>query len=281
MLSLLLGVSCKEKDKSVLHKVSKKWYYDRNVWRVVIRFTNTDVVLPYKIKQHFKARWMCRNVLCKGEQIMYTDKKSIMILTTNNKVALILPDWHEIDKAEWLNDKQLLLNASGEVLIYQFDKDKTTLGKIDVCDRAYSITIKHGISAWISMNKLYISNAKFDCKPVVYNLDSPHGTFIHRIAIDSNRLIYVAYKDYIKIYSRSGARHQLNINKDITTQSDIKCILIHNDTLHVADNNGCIRAYTLDGKLLSRLKLNTVFTSMCITPLGSLAVSDMGRIFVV
>jgi hypothetical protein len=274
MLSLLLGTRTRT-NKCCIHKVSKEWYYDHNVWKVVLHYGIENTVrLPYAVRRTFKTPNGCNCVLSSGNKVMYIRGYKSELCNLDGTPAPIIPDALYIRNASWITDNRLMCNtAAGDMVVYQFDKRAVTT--IEKRKYTFDVTVRDNTSIWINSGTLHISDESFKQEPITQYVGPFCNSQIHCTAIDSKGLIYVGIQSYISVHSKTSLLYLIQVNKIVIY------ILIHGDILHVACADKCVRAYTLEGKCISTIRLKNQPISMCVTNSGELIIVDEYEVTVV
>jgi hypothetical protein len=281
MLSLLIGTRKRDND-SCIYKASKEWYYDRNVWKVVLEFgIHKCVSLPYTVKKQHKLVYSCLNVLHINDRPAYIERRDHMLYYMDG-TPVGGPEYLKIENATWIHGNgssgssggdgnKLLVNTyKGDVYIYRFNGNKVNKRRIRECKNASHVTLKGDTLVWLSPLALHISNARSSRKCITHYVDH-FPNCRRRIAIDTGGLIYVAIpSDRVAIYK--GDKHLYDII--LLVESPISYILIHCDILHVLTSGGTLIAFTLKGELISSHFFKVPCTSMCTTSKGELLLSD-------
>jgi hypothetical protein len=294
MLHLLLGTRT-HNEKCLLFKASKEWYYDSNVWKVVLEFGIYSIKLPYKVKEscvlHMKdIIHTPAGVMGCGRLTSYFYRLSPQY---DNIKMVQLPERTSVSKIAWLyGDGTIMPDTSTGtgginssilcVLEYNRVLLRVKLNKPNcdahsgITNNVYYLTGGRSIVAWIRFGGLYYTGKLgLDIYRVceVWGIQHLDGPEYHLMAIDDEDLVYIVNSGFIKVYNVKCGEGPIRTMiledplKSGNTHVIPVYILIHQGVLHTWSKDKVLRAYTLGGELISRWSLDTLkdtkFTGTC------------------
>jgi hypothetical protein len=286
MLALLVGTSgTRERErgiKSPIQKVTKEWYYDHNVWKVVLQFgIHACVALPYRIKKQHLIVDQCQSVFHVNNRPAYLRTRDFKPFYIDG-TEVPIPGYLGVEYAEWISGNDsgsgelLITTCRGNVYICKFNGthplERVTKRRIRECGPVVEVTSRGDILAWVSRQtlSLHISSRHCNVNHIIHH-NRRFPSCRRRVAIDSKGLIYVAtaYKS-ARVYYGSEFLYDI----ELPIESHASYIVIFSDTIHVLCSNGTLVACTLKGELLSSYHFEVAPTSMCVTDKGELLLSN-------
>jgi hypothetical protein len=290
MLSLLLGTLHGKKDKSSLYKVSKEWYYDRNVWKVVYQYDCLNLL------SIVDPPYLCHHITVHEDDIFYTSciSKVIRCLTDETKNT-ILPYKQSIKSISCISATKILLNktyitanlrAVFELTVGVHD------GGMCVCPSSVDIrnvAVGKDFIVWMDgLSLVVVSKAtdSFSWTRVFKDDTRVTDVSCQCLAVDDDNLIYVAtLKGEIEVCDSEGhlkRSFKLSVRVCIPRHPDLVynyvVMVIHDSKLVVYTNDCYIRVYTVYGKLIQEYYIGAKVWNM-VSHRGYLLASFNGKIY--
>jgi hypothetical protein len=301
MLHLLLGTRTREV-KCSLKKTSKEWYYDPNVWKVVLEF-GIGVRLPYKMRECTRLSF---------RHIVSTPDGLVVCGNLGTAIYNLLPGYtcaRRTSLSEITTFHNVTWTGTGSGNLLCVLKDNRVLCNIKpdgkcvemyingIVDKVYYLTSVGNIVAWVRDSMLFVLVKSTSTVRAIADMngDIDLRDKSHLVAITRREVIYIVMSGgAVGVYDRTGLAGTITLKDPIPTRSDTivrpTYVIIHDNILHTCGDDMYLRAYTLSGELISRHYLNAFgtangvplfksITSMCVHD-GKLLVSDGIRLAV-
>jgi hypothetical protein len=302
MLPLLLGTLTREV-KCSLQKVTKEWYYDRSIWRVVDLFISNQVLLPYCQRGVINTR--CKRIAVMPDQkVVYCEhgieSMYVCILSEKYNRSLQSSSYSFTNVKEYKNasdmkdipvlrmvpldvDKIILSVVEDEVYLLTLHAASIgndsecgtfTIREIPELKGAESIVVTPSRIVCLKNGRLCLCNKDFTGVVTIKFLEYVSSGNSYIDVWDN--LIYVAFnRGTINTYTLSGQM----VNSFPMESLAVCNMKIHNGVIHLR-SEGIFRAYTLEGVILDNRTAISKVTDMDITSKGLFLTTDRSVVYV-